>query len=86
MKGYLTFFSSGGAGLWLPEWTQLNLTVYVLDKGGNISNKVVFPLVLSRGAKQGPSPPPFDVGGLEKLGTITVELINPFWDGTDRRP
>ena len=86
MKGYLTFFSSGGAGFWLPEWTQLNLTVYVLDKGGNISNKVVFPLVLSRGAKQGTPPPPFDVGGLEQLGTITVELINPFWDGTDRRP
>ena len=86
MKGYLTFFSSGGAGLSLPEWTQLSLTVYVLDKGGNTSNKVTFPLVLSRLSKQGPPPPPFDVGGLEKLGTIVVELINPFWDGTDRRP
>lgn len=86
MKGYLTFFSSGGAGLSLPEWTQLSLTVYVRDKGGNISNKVAFPLVLSRSAKQGPPPPPFDVGGLEKLGTIMVELINPFWNGNERRP
>lgn len=86
MKGYLTFFSSAGAGLSLPEWTQLSLTVYILDKGGNTSNKVVFPLVLSRGARQGPPPPPFDIGGLERLGTITVELINPFWDGNDRRP
>lgn len=86
MKGYLDFFSSAGAGLWLPEWTQLSLTVYILDKGGNTSNKVVFPLVLSRAAKQGTPPTPFDVGELDKVGTITVDLINPNWDGTERKP
>ena len=86
MKGYLNFFSSGGAGIRMPEWTQLRLTVYILDKGGNVSNKVLFPLVLSRGAKQGLPPPPFDVGGLDKLGTIMVELVNPEWNGNERRP
>jgi len=86
MKGYLNFFSSGGAGIRMPEWTQLKLTVYILDKGGNVSNKVLFPLVLSRGAKQGPPPPPFDVGGLDKLGTIMVELVNPECNGNERRP
>lgn len=85
LRGYLTFFSSAGAGLWLPEWTQLKLKVYIQDKDGNTSNKVIFPLVLSRGAKQGPPPPPFVSGQLDKLGTITVELINPEWNGNKER-
>ena len=85
LRGYLRFFSSAGAGLRMPEWTQLSLTAYIQDKGGNASNKVVFPLVLSRGAKQGPPPPPFDSGHLDKLGTIMVELINPEWNGNEER-
>jgi hypothetical protein len=84
LLGYLTFFSSAGSGLSLPEWTQLSLTVFIRDKGGNASNKVVFPLVLSHGAKQGPPPAPFDSGGLEKLGSIPVELVNPEDDGNGR--
>ena len=81
LKGYLRFFSSGGDGLSLPEWTQVSLTVLIRDKGGNRSNRVVFPLGLSSGAKQGPPPPPFDTGPLDKLGTIMVELFDP---GVDR--
>jgi hypothetical protein len=87
LKGYLNFISSGGAGLWLPEWTELTLTVYIQDKGGNTSNKVVFPLVLSHLTKQGPPPSPFDTGGLDKLGTVVFDLVNPQWDdGVDREP
>jgi hypothetical protein len=89
MKGYLRFPSYVGAGRWLPEWTELSLTIYIRDKGGNTSNKVVFPLVLSRGAKQGTPPPPFDIGELDKLGTIPVELIDPErgnGDGDERQP
>ncbi len=81
LRGYLNFFSSAGGGYQLPEWTILKLTVFIRDKGGNASNRVVFPLVLSQGAKQGPPPPPFDIGGLEKLGTIMVQLVNPCWHG-----
>lgn len=77
LLGYLTFFSIAGEGFWLAEWTQLSLTVFIRDKGGNASNKVVLPLVLSRGAKQGPPPAPFDSGGLEALGSIPTELVNP---------
>jgi hypothetical protein len=75
MKGYLTFYSGAGDGLRLPEWTQLSLTIYIQDRGRLTSNKVVFPLVLSQGAKQGAPPPPFDVNGLERLGAISVELV-----------
>ena len=87
LKGYLNFISSGGAGLWLPEWTELTLTVYIQDKGGNTSNKVVFPLVLSRLTKQESPPSPFDTGGLDKLGTVMFDLVNPQWDdGFERVP
>ncbi len=84
LRGYLNFFSSAGAGLQMPEWTQLRLTAYIRDKGRNTSNKVVFPLVLTVGAKQGPPPPPFDHGALDKLGTIMVELVNPAAMGIGR--
>ena len=83
LKGYLVFFSSNGMGLWLSEWTQLSLTVFIGDRGGNKSNKVVLPLVLSRGAKQEPPPPPFDSGGLDKLGVIWFDLVEPQLDGDD---
>jgi hypothetical protein len=85
LRGYLNFFSSAGGGHQLPEWTQLSLTVFIRDKGGNASNKVIFPLLLSLSAKQGPPPPPFDIGGLGKLGTIMVQLVNPEWGGYGRR-
>jgi hypothetical protein len=74
MKGYLTFNSAAGGGLRLSEWTQFSMTIYIRDRGRNTSNKVVFPLVLSRGSKQGPPPSPFDVNGLERLGVISIEL------------
>jgi hypothetical protein len=83
LRGYLRFFSTGGDGLSLPEWTRVSLTVFIRDKGGNKSNKVVLPLVLSRGAKQGLPPPPFNTGSLDRLGTIMVELFDP---GRDPSP
>lgn len=85
LMGYLYFHSSAGAGLRMPEWTQLTLTVYVRDKGGNNSNKVAFPLVLSRGTRQESPPAPFDSGPLEKLGPIPVRLVNPQEDGDGER-
>jgi hypothetical protein len=83
LRGYLVFFSSAGEGFFLAEWTQLSLTLFIRDKGGNASNKVVFPLVLSRGAKQGAPPSPFDGGGLDKLGVIWFDLVEPELDSED---
>ena len=81
LRGYLVFFSSAGMGPWLLEWTQLSLTLSIRDRGANMSNKVIFPVVLSRGAKLGSPPPPFDSGQLDKLGVIWVELVDPNLDG-----
>lgn len=83
LKGYLNFISSAGAGLRLPEWTQLTLTLYIQDKGGNTSKKADFPLVLSHLTKQESPPSPFDAGGLDTLGTVVFELVNPEWGGDD---
>lgn len=77
MTGYLTFLSGAGGGLQVPEWTRLTLTVYIRDRGGLTSDKVVFPLVLSRGSKEEPPPPPFDSGQLDRLGGIPYELKAP---------
>jgi len=77
MKGYLTFLSGAGGGRYVAEWTRLVLTVYVRDRTGLTSDKVVFPLVLSQSAKQGPPPPPFDAGELDRLGAIAYELKAP---------
>jgi len=85
LMGYLDFFSAGGAGLRMPEWTQLTMTLYIQDRGGNSSSKVIFPLVLSRGSRQEAPPAPFDTGKLERLGTISVELVNPQEDGNGHR-
>jgi len=75
IKGYLTFNSGAGGGLRLSEWTQFSMTIHIRDRGRNTSNKVVFPLTLSQGSKQGAPPPPFDVNGLERLGAIWIELV-----------
>jgi hypothetical protein len=79
LLGYLDgFFSSPATAV--AEWTELTLTLYIRDKRGNTSNKVVFPLALTRGIKQGPPPPPFDSGGLKSLGTFRVKLFLPLGD------
>lgn len=77
LKGYLRFFTSAGMGLQMSEWTRFSLTVYIRDRGRLTSNKVILPLVLSQGAKQGPPPPPFDSAPLDILGAISIELIDP---------
>lgn len=76
LLGYLDgFFSSPTTAV--AEWTELTLTLYIRDKRGNTSDKVVFPLALTRGVKQGSPPPPFDTGGLKGLGVFWVRLYAP---------
>jgi hypothetical protein len=74
LLGYLNCFIWSGIGSERNEWVELTLTLFIRDKGGNTSNKVVFPLALSQGFKQGTPPPPFETGGLKALGTIWVDL------------
>jgi hypothetical protein len=79
LRGYLRVFFNARRrrGFGVPEGTQLNLTLYIEDRGGNTSERVVLPLVISQGAKQEPPPPLFDSGQLETVGTITIMLNVP---------
>ncbi len=65
----------------ISEWAELTLTIFVRDRGGNVSNSVVFPVAISRGVKQESPPPPFNTGGLKILGGIGIRLFFPFPDG-----
>jgi hypothetical protein len=74
LLGYLNCLIWSGIGIERNEWAELTMTLFIRDKGRNTSNKVVLPLALTRGVKQGPPPPPFETGGLKALGTIWVDL------------
>lgn len=59
------------------EWADLTLTLHIRDKGGNTSDKVVFPVALSREVKQTSPPASFDVDGLKSLGRVWYKLRVP---------
>lgn len=51
------------------------------------AKKVSIPLVLSHLTKQESPPSPFNIGGLDKLGIVVFDLVNPRWDdGVERVP
>ena len=87
-KGYLQWNTFSSAAGYLPEWTQITLTVSVFDTAGNESNEVVFPFTFEMG---GPTvfgyhlPPPFDQGNLSRIGYITIDLQNPWNDGRGQK-
>jgi len=75
--GYLQWNTYGSYANNLREWTQINLTVSVVDKAGNESNQVVFPFTFQSGVPDPYKytlPPPFDQGNLPRLGYIDVNL------------
>ncbi len=83
LKGYRQWNTFSSAAGYLPEWTQITLTVSVFDTAGNESNEVVFPFTFEMG---GPTvfgyklPPPFDQGNLPRIGYISIDLQNPWSD------
>jgi hypothetical protein len=52
--------------------------VAVYDKAGNQSNNVVFPVqFVNEAVASPPLPPPFNQGGLPRIGYIDIDLENP---------
>ena len=79
-KGYLQWNTFSMHVAYMPEWTQITLSVSVLDKAGNESNEVVFPFTFESGIKDQYKyelPGPFDQGDLVKLGNIMIDLYRP---------
>jgi hypothetical protein len=79
LLGYLSVSFSPPTNA-VAEWTSGTLTLHIRDRGRNTSDKVAFPVALSRGVKQTSPPPPFDIGGLKSLGKIWVKLYVPQGD------
>jgi hypothetical protein len=78
LRGYLQWntFSSRAQGM--KEWTQIALKVSIIDKAGNESNVVVFPLTFeTRGMVEQEPPAPFNQGEIPRLGYIHIDLFNP---------
>ena len=75
-KGFIQWNTYSTKAGYMPEWTPITLRVSVFDKTGNESNEVVFPFTfeLTPGQYQYKLPPPFDQGGLAKLGNIMIDL------------
>ena len=62
------------------EWGNLTLTLYIRDRAGNSSEKVAFPVAMTRGGKQASPPSPFNTGELKGVGTIFYEFPVPRGD------
>lgn len=77
-KGYLRFNTYSARASFLPEWTQLKLTISVIDKAGNESAEVVLPVeLISNRAPAALLPEAFNDKDLPKIGTIMIDLVNP---------
>lgn len=62
------------------EWGNLTLTLYIRDRAGNSSEKVAFPVAMTREVKQASPPSPFNTGELKGVGTIFYEFPVPRGD------
>jgi hypothetical protein len=85
-KGYIQWNTFSSKAPYLREWTQITLTVSVIDKAGNESNEVVFPFTFESGVKdqyQYKLPAPFNQGDIPKLGNIFIDLYEPTFLGGD---
>jgi len=76
--GYLQWNTSSSEAESLPEWTQLSITIQIIDRGGNQSNVVVLPHQFVTGKQPTPLlPAPFNQGKMTRVGWIDVELVDP---------
>ena len=86
-RGYIQWNTFSSRTSTMHEWVRIYVTVAVIDKAGKASNEFVFPFTFETGVLSAPNPPaPFDQGSLAKLGTISIDLFDPFQtgDGGDR--
>jgi len=78
-KGYIQWNTFSTRSSYLPEWTQITVKVSVFDKAGSESDEVVFPFTFEITPEEYAYklPPPFDQGGLPRLGYIMTDLFYP---------
>lgn len=85
-KGYIQWNTFGSHASHMDEWTQVYVTVAVMDKAGKTSNEFVFPFTFETGVAPAPKPPaPFDQEGLPILGHVSIDLFRPNQGGDGNR-
>jgi hypothetical protein len=84
--GYIQWNSMSSKAGWIKDWTQVTLRISVMDKAGNESNEVVFPITFESGVKPlHKLPAPFDNGEMQRLGYLHLDLVDPSFSIDDRR-
>jgi len=78
-KGYIQWNTFSSRAPYLPEWTQITLTLSVVNKAGIESNEVVFPFTFEITPREYAYklPAPFDQGDVPKLGYVATQLYYP---------
>jgi hypothetical protein len=79
-RGYVQWNTFSSKAPSLEEWTQITLTLSIIDKAGNESTPVVFPFTFESGVKDQYKyklPAPFNEGDIPKLGNIFIDLYEP---------
>ncbi len=76
-KGYLQWNTFSSRTSSLSEWTQITLKVSVVDKAGNESDVVIFPIeFVSEAIPESQPPLPFHEGD-PSLGYLDINLFEP---------
>jgi hypothetical protein len=83
--GYIQWNSMSSRAARLKEWTQVIIKISVMDKAGNESNEVVFPITFESGVNSLQKlPAPFDNGKMQRLGYLHLDLVDPSYSIDNR--
>lgn len=81
-KGYIEWNTSSVHASDMPDGNYVMVRVAVIDKAKNSSNEFVFRFTFQSGVLPAPIPPePFHQGSLPKLGSVFIDLYNPYLMG-----
>jgi len=77
LKGFLQWNTFSSKASYLPEGTQISVTISIFDHAGNKSNGVIIPFTFGSGViKRSQLPAPFDKGIMSRIGYVMVDLCN----------
>jgi hypothetical protein len=78
-KGFIQWNTYSSKASSMDDWIWITVSVYVVNKKGFASNVFEFPFTFETGTGKAPNPPaPFDQGNLPKIGSVSIDLYNPF--------
>ncbi len=76
LKGLLQWNTFSSRATVLKEGTQITVRVFIIDKAGNESNKVVLPFTFESGVKgQNKLPAFIDEANIPRLGFVNIQLV-----------